>query len=56
MIKNPDSESEDEDLFNFVKKSVELFESEQIYKQKEDGIYYKEGEDNIHHPLLNQVV
>ena len=56
MIKNPDSESEDEEIFKFLKKNVDLFESEKMYKQKEDGIFYKEGEDGMHHPLLNQVV
>ena len=55
IVRNPDSESEDDALFDFMKNRTDLFYNSEYFKF-EDGIYYKKDNPNEFHPFFYQII
>lgn len=57
LTRNPDSDSDDEQLNSYIEKTLELFNNELKYtKSAKDGLYYQEGKENEHHPILTNLI
>ena len=57
FTRSPDSDSDEEDVHNVIRKSMDLFTNEKMYlKNEKDGVYYAKDNDKEHHPLMNRIV
>lgn len=56
IARSPDSDSDEDNIDQFIEKSIELFKDEQVYKRDSKGLFCFEGDSSKPHPLLGNVI